>query len=203
MARRIERFDSTDIGAELLPIITRGLYRDPLDALREYIQNGVDAGARNVHLAISSDLVSVTDDGSGMSRQQARRAIRLGMSEKNPTADVGFRGIGIYSGFNLCDQLEILTRGSDREISRIVFDFKNIREVLLAEEDRRLRGEPSRLNLAELLAGAVTVQPSQDAPFRHAGHVGDDGWRARRGGGYPEQLERGREIPSGSNPTSV
>jgi len=36
------RFDKKDIGAELLSILTTGLYRDTLDTLREYIQNGID-----------------------------------------------------------------------------------------------------------------------------------------------------------------
>jgi len=41
-----KKFGAQDIGAELLPVITRGLYRDPLDALREYIQNAIDAKAK-------------------------------------------------------------------------------------------------------------------------------------------------------------
>jgi hypothetical protein len=169
MAKKIEQFGPNDIGAELLPIITRGLYRDPLDAMREYIQNGVDAGATNIHVTISGDLVSMKDDGCGMNRQQARRAIRLGMSEKKPTEDVGFRGIGIYSGFNLCDQLEILTKSTDSEPSRIVFNFKKIRDILLAEEDHRLNGQPSTLNLTDLLAGAVAVETSEECPFETTG----------------------------------
>ena len=169
MAKRREQFGPNDIGAELLPIITRELYRDPLDALREYIQNSVDAGATNIHVTVGSDLLSVRDDGCGIDRMQARRAIRLGMSEKNPTEDVGFRGIGVYSGFNMCDQLEIITKSAGADPARIVFDFGRIREVLEDEEGRRLDGEPSTLNLTELLAESVIVETPDDCPFEETG----------------------------------
>ena len=41
------RFNKFDIGAEIIAILTRGMYPDPKDALREYIQNGVDAKANH------------------------------------------------------------------------------------------------------------------------------------------------------------
>ena len=99
------RFSKTDIGAEILPILTTGLYRDTLDALREYIQNSIDASSKKIELSIDPDTVSVTDNGTGRTGDQAHRAIRLGISDKNPSQNVGFRGIGIYSAFNLCDLL--------------------------------------------------------------------------------------------------
>ncbi len=34
------RFNKFDIGVEIIAILTRGMYPDPKDALREYIQNG-------------------------------------------------------------------------------------------------------------------------------------------------------------------
>jgi HSP90 family molecular chaperone len=71
MTKRIH-FSKTDIGGEILPILTTGLYRDSLDALREYIQNSIDAGAKSVNLVIDPDTVAVTDDGDGMSESEAR-----------------------------------------------------------------------------------------------------------------------------------
>lgn len=97
------RFEKHDIGGELLPILTTGLYRDALDTLREYIQNSLDAKAKEIFLEIDSDQIVITDDGDGMSKDIARKAIRLGISDKNPINNVGFRGIGIYSSFNMCD----------------------------------------------------------------------------------------------------
>ncbi len=69
--------------------------------------------------------------------------MRLGISEKNPLVNIGFRGVGTYSGFNLCDSLEIFTESANDEITyRLFFDFKQIRKELLAEQERRTQGEP-------------------------------------------------------------
>jgi len=38
-----------DVGAEVLSILTRGMYPDPKDTLREYIQNGVEAFLHQVN----------------------------------------------------------------------------------------------------------------------------------------------------------
>ena len=49
-------FTKEDIGAEILPILTTGLYRNTLDALREYIQNAVDAEAQEIRLIVDPDV---------------------------------------------------------------------------------------------------------------------------------------------------
>ena len=164
-----KRFLASDIGAELLPIMTRGLYRDPLDTLREYVQNSIDADATEVTIKISSDLVSIRDNGRGMKPDVADAAIRLGMSEKDPTEDVGFRGIGIYSAFNICETLEIFTRPSRGATSRILFEFSRIRDSLTEEEEARMRGEPSELHLEKLLSEAVSVEQVDTSPLQRKG----------------------------------
>ncbi len=105
MVSRRRDFRKEDIGADLLPILTSGLYRNTLDTLREYIQNSVDAQSHQINIIIDPDVVSISDDGKGMDGQESERAIRLGMSDKNPLENVGFRGIGVYSAFNICDKL--------------------------------------------------------------------------------------------------
>lgn len=152
------KFRAEDIGAELLPILTMGIYREPLDTLREYIQNAIDANARHVSVTITSDQVSIQDDGDGMSQQVAEKAIRLGMSDKDPRKDVGFRGIGIYSALNVCSCLEIHTRAATGPASRITFDFDEIRRRLRIEESHRLSGKSSRLSLIGLLEESVRVE---------------------------------------------
>ncbi|MBI4303869.1 MAG: ATP-binding protein [Chloroflexi bacterium] len=153
-------FSREDIGGEILPILTRGLYRDMLDSLREYIQNAIDAKATQIEVAIDPDVVSIFDDGSGMNSEEARKAIRLGISDKNPLTNVGFRGVGIYSGFNLCDTLEIFTKSSSSPHTyRLFFDFKTIRRELLAEQERRQQGKPPQLYLERLLEESVFVEP--------------------------------------------
>ena len=166
----VRRFLSEDIGVELFPAITSGLYKDPLDALREYIQNAIDANATKVDIKITKDLVSIKDNGSGMTPEQANKAIRLGISEKNPAYQVGFRGIGIYSSFDLCDVLEIRTRtGLDSLASKIRIDFGAIRSILADEETRRKSGEPPKLHLQLMLSQAVVVEDDDNPPFDGAG----------------------------------
>jgi HSP90 family molecular chaperone len=41
------KLSQNDIGGEIISIITKGMYTDPKDALREYVQNGVDANLEN------------------------------------------------------------------------------------------------------------------------------------------------------------
>lgn len=163
------QFKPEDIGAELLPIITKGIYRDPLDTLREYVQNSIDAAAHHVEISITSDLASVRDDGTGMSRQVAEKAIRLGMSEKDPTTDVGFRGIGVYSGFNICERLEIYTRSETGEASKLTFEFATARSRLQEEEKHRMRGGSSRLDLLTLLGDSVWVEDCKECPLAASG----------------------------------
>ena len=163
MASRRIHFSKEDIGGEILPILTTGLYRDTLDALREYIQNSIDADAKHIDLFVDPDVVSVTDDGRGMDRSEARKAMRLGISEKNPLLNVGFRGIGIYSAFNLCDSLEIFTKSIHEDTTyRLFFDFRRIRRALLAEQERRNQGKPPELYLERLLENSVFMEPSSD-----------------------------------------
>ena len=163
-------FSREDIGGDLLPILTRGLYRDTLDCLREYIQNAIDAEASQVRVLVDPDVVSVADDGLGMDADGARKAMRLGISEKNPLVNIGFRGIGIYSGFNLCDSLEVFTKTEDDDTTyRLFFDFKQIRRELLAEQERRAQGDPPSLYLQRLLEDSVYVEPTQSDIIAHHG----------------------------------
>ena len=52
-----------DIGAEIISILTKGMYFDPRDALREYVQNGIDANAQNIEIKIRGNSIVVEDDG--------------------------------------------------------------------------------------------------------------------------------------------
>ena len=156
-------FKKEDIGGELLPILTTGLYRNKLDTLREYVQNAIDAGCEKIDVIIDPDTIMVADDGVGMSFDEARKAIRLGISEKSPLENVGFRGIGIYSAFNLCDSLDIYTRSvREQDCYVIHFDFKSIRGALLEDQERKKLGKPSSLYLERLLEDAVYVDVDRD-----------------------------------------
>jgi DNA mismatch repair ATPase MutL len=95
-----------------------------MDALREYIQNSIDAHTQTIELIVDPSTITVSDDGKGMSREEARNSIRLGISNKNPIEHVGFRGIGIYSAFNLCNRLEVFTKSEDESLSWFSVNWK-------------------------------------------------------------------------------
>ena len=138
-----------EVGAELLDILSRGLYSDARDALREYVQNGVDAGATHILLTIDGPTVVIRDDGSGMDEALLRAARRFGMSQKSPREMVGYRGIGIYSAFGICEQMRILSRQSGMDqLVGWVFQFGEMRRVLETDKEADVR---QGLGLANLL----------------------------------------------------
>ena len=131
-----------DIDAEIISILTKDIYFDPCDALREYVQNGIDANAQNMEIKIRGNSIVVGDDGCGMDEETMRKAVRVGISDKRPSVDVVFRGIGIYSSFHLCDNLRIYSRSkTDNTPYLLSFDFKKMREILHQQQVGRLKSQ--------------------------------------------------------------
>lgn len=144
------KLNKFDIGGEIISILTKGMYPDPKDALREYIQNGVDASAKNINLKVRQDSIVVEDNGNGMNHDMMRKAVRVGISEKNPTKNVGFLGIGIYSSFHLCDTLTIYSRGSENIPNKLEMDFGGMRATLEVQKEKRLSEETKADELIDL-----------------------------------------------------
>ena len=129
--QRHVQLEPWEVGGELLDILSRGLYSDAKDALREYVQNGVDARAEHVIITVDGPRTTIRDDGTGMDDDSIRSVRRFGMSEKSPMASVGYRGIGIYSSFGICDQMMITSKraGMDHTVGW-VFAFGDMRQIL-------------------------------------------------------------------------
>lgn len=141
--------ESWEVGGELLDILSRGLYSDAKDAIREYVQNGVDAEAASVQVTVSGPRVTVRDDGTGMDWNTLRRARRFGVSDKSPKRHVGYRGIGMYAAFGMCETMHIMTRQAGAEdLLHLEFQFGAMRRIL-----ERDRSAPERVGvgLADLL----------------------------------------------------
>lgn len=98
------------IGAGLLDIVSSAMYGNALDILREYLQNSVDAGADHVDIEVTGNDLVISDNGGGMDVSGLDNARRLGVSDKTGTEAVGFRGIGLYSSYNVCQRLVITSR---------------------------------------------------------------------------------------------
>jgi hypothetical protein len=140
-----------DIGGELLAILSKGLYTNPLDCIREYVQNSVDARAHSVTIKITGNSVMISDDGVGMSLEDLLQARQFGLSAKSLVEHVGFRGIGIYSGFDLCQRLRITSKRSGQQQQHVlVFEFAAMRARL--EADRLLPPGAPKCSLIALLS---------------------------------------------------
>lgn len=137
---------NTRIGAFVLETLTTGMYRNPLDALREYIQNAFDSiraaeragvlksGAGRIHLSITEKerVLSVRDNGMGVALSDVvARLVNIGMSSKSLDTDAGFRGIGRLAGIAYCDKIIFRTQNNgEQEISTVSFDAKAIKEAM-------------------------------------------------------------------------
>lgn len=141
-----------DIGGEIISILTKGMYSDPKDALREYVQNGVDANAPTIDIKIRQNNIVIEDTGNGMDKIAMRRAVRLGISDKNPGKAVGFMGIGLYSSFHLCDRLIIHSKIENQKPNKLEFEFKNMRLILEAQKEARIVIEEGVTDQIALLA---------------------------------------------------
>ena len=123
-----------------MDILSRGLYSDAKDALREYVQNGVDAAASHILITIDGSQAVIRDDGHGMDEEGVRTARRFGMSEKSPREMVGYRGIGIYSAFGICEEMRITSRRSGMDnLVGWVFQFGEMRRLLEADKGSDIR----------------------------------------------------------------
>jgi hypothetical protein len=158
-----------DVGGELLAILSKGLYTNPLDCIREYVQNSVDARARSVTIKITGNSVLICDDGTGMGLREILQARQFGLSPKSLTEHVGFRGIGIYSGFDLCQRLRITSKKEgDPHQHVLVFDFAQMRAQL--DADKRKTTDP-KTPLVDLLSAYTQIGrnplPSTVSADRH------------------------------------
>lgn len=169
------KLSNSDIGGEIISIITKGMYTDPKDALREYVQNGVDAGARKIEIKIRQNVISIQDNGKGMTRGVMRRAVRVGMSDKNPKFSVGFMGIGLYSAFHLCDILTIYSKVEDSTPNKLVFYFKNMRNMLDEQKAKRIKKrnlleeDNTQVSLLPLLEQCVDFVEIEEDGFAKTG----------------------------------
>jgi hypothetical protein len=134
------------IGAFVLETLTTGMYTNPLDTLREYVQNSFDAireaergrllkegaGRIEIHIDDKKRALRIRDNGMGVpSAEVYARLVNIGMSAKSIETDAGFRGIGRLAGIAYCDRLVFQTQATDEsEISSVRFDCESLRHSM-------------------------------------------------------------------------
>ena len=134
-----DEFTIDDIGARLLANLARGMYTHE-NVLREYVQNACDSYQEldalpkhptiNVRV-VNDSTISIQDNGIGMDKAGIKACKRIAVSPKSELDGImtGFRGIGIWAGFQACDRLEIeTTKEGDGNRYRLVIDFAEILE---------------------------------------------------------------------------
>jgi len=162
------------IGAQLLDIITVGMYSDPRMALREYIQNAADSvdvadkrgilgRRRSVELTLDgkSRSITVQDYGTGVENSNvAETLVSLGCSSKEGTVQRGFRGIGRLGGLAYCDQVTFETRSRARErIGVVTWDGAAIRDIL-----RSSSGSPRLAEVVQKVTKVRFRKPTDNDP---------------------------------------
>ena len=133
------------IGADILSLITAGMYNNPLALYREYIQNAADAAVVvgcNEHATVEIDIdprarrVRIRDDGPGLSHQAATRALLpIARSQKRKGIERGFRGIGRLAGLAFAESVTFTTRAHGASlITRITWDSRKLRSNKVTTE---------------------------------------------------------------------
>jgi molecular chaperone HtpG len=134
------------VGAFVLETLTTGMYTNPLDTLREFIQNSADsihqgeqqgilsknAGRIQVCLNPKQHTLSIRDNGVGISQVEAyTRLVNIGMSGKRIETDAGFRGIGRLAGIAYCKTLYFRTSmANEGVLTTVEMDCEGLRRFI-------------------------------------------------------------------------
>jgi len=121
-------FTDEIIGAGLMETITDGLYNRNLNCIREYVQNSIDEGASNIDIFFENGnkTLIIADNGPGMDKEGIKEALSIGISKKT-LEQIGWRGIGIWSGISASIKLVIITKMKNKPKLRIEIDNEKLR----------------------------------------------------------------------------
>ena len=128
----------------------------PASALKELVENAIDAGATNIAIRLSEgglDLIEITDDGCGMDSDEIALALERHATSKLPdeaielVATLGFRGEALPSIASVARlTIESRVRGADSGWRRVVD------HGLVAEEGPAALPPGTRIRVEQLFA---------------------------------------------------
>lgn len=77
---------------------------DPYSALSELIDNSIDADATEIDITVNKDVITIKDNGTGMSEEKLIESMNLGSNREYEENHIGYFGQGMNSGLiNLID----------------------------------------------------------------------------------------------------
>jgi DNA mismatch repair protein MutL len=177
-APRIRRLDPT-----LIDQIAAGeVVERPASVVKELVENALDAGASRVRVELRDGgigFIAVTDDGSGMTPEEARLALERHATSKLAEAEdlrrigtFGFRGEALPAIASV-SRLRLRTRTPDAEQG-----FEIRVEAGKVVEQREASGPPgTRIEVADLFAAIPARRKFLKTPGTEWGHAAD--WLAR------------------------
>jgi len=157
------------------------MYLDARDALREYVQNALDAcrdasvngdigsddGQIIIHILKERNSVTIKDNGSGIRTDEAAdRLLSIGKSSKKLGESAGFRGIGRLAGIAYCDKLVFTTTACGESTGlKVLFDCTSLRQNFDSTKDSEVK------TVEEALRESCTILQFDALEDEHYFHV--------------------------------
>lgn len=128
------------VAARVIDFLSSGLYQSAAACLKELVNNSYDADASEVLISIKpdADVISIEDDGVGMSADDfVRHFGHVAESHKRDSGErtkkgrlkIGKIGIGFIAANELCDEMELYsTCDGSGEMLHVTIEFGAIRE---------------------------------------------------------------------------
>ena len=145
----------------IVELFSEGLYASPNKALEELVANSFDAGARQVHVLLSSNLhdqnatIVVIDDGEGMDQEGFKQHWLIGISNKRALPalprdrkQIGKFGIGKLATYVLAERLTHISK-RNRKYYSTSMDYSALDRRVGQELEPRT---PIKIALRELTA---------------------------------------------------
>jgi hypothetical protein len=135
IGKKIDKID-VRISYRIIQLFSEGLYSSPHKAIEELVSNSFDAGAQNVHVILSPDLMDpaativVIDDGEGMNISALKEHWIIGQSMRRDRPlrlgrkPIGKFGIGKLATYVLAEQLTHICK-SDGKFFAVTMDYTN------------------------------------------------------------------------------
>jgi molecular chaperone HtpG len=134
------------VGKHVLESLSLGMYSNPFDIFREYIQNATDsidnayaqgllsADSGEITLTVNhnSKSVSILDNGTGISINNAvKKLTDVGNSDKDYEENRGFRGIGRFGGLGYANALYFITSAQGEAMRTVIrWDCVRLKQLL-------------------------------------------------------------------------